>query len=64
MLKLSMFCQASLATPRRRSLSELTYLSAHFPVLSTIIFCTIARRLSCISYEVNAPKHQGNIYAC
>ena len=54
MLKVSMFCQASLATPRKKSFSELMYFSAFFPVLSMTIFSAIARRLSCISYEVNA----------
>ena len=52
MLKDAMFCQASLATPRRKSLSELMYFSAFLPDVSSIIFCAIFRRLSCESFEV------------
>ena len=52
MLKDAMFCQASLATPRRKSLSELMNFSAFLPDVSAIIFSAIFRRLSCESFEV------------
>ena len=52
MLKAWMFRQASLATPRRKSLSELMYFSAFLPDVSSTIFCAIFRRLSCESFKV------------
>ena len=52
MLKAWMFRHASLATPRRKSLSELMYFSAFLPDVSSTIFCAIFRRLSCESFEV------------
>ena len=48
MLKVSMFCRANLATPLNSLLSELTYLSASFPVLSLMILRMAAHRLFCI----------------
>ena len=48
-LKSLMFFLTSLATFRRRSLLELIYFSAFFPVLSEMISCTTARRFSCKS---------------